>query len=65
MRFEEHDVIRLRRPVPGSPIPVGAMGAIVMVYDGGKAYEVEFCDDGGVTLALLTLQEADIEKWTT
>ena len=33
-----------------------------MVYDGGRAYEVEFCDERGETVALLTLEETDLEK---
>jgi hypothetical protein len=33
-----------------------------MVYEGGRAYEVEFCDEKGATIALLTLEEGDLEK---
>ncbi len=61
MPFEELDVVRLRRALPDANLPAGAVGAIVMVYDDGKAYEVEFCD-GAATLALLTLEEAILEK---
>ncbi len=64
MTFDEYDVVRLRRPVAESSIPVGAAGTVVMVYEGGKAYEVEFCDPHGVTLALLTRQEEDLEAFT-
>jgi Domain of unknown function (DUF4926) len=63
MTFEEYEVVRLRRSIPSSPVAVGAIGAIVAVYDGGRAYEVEFCGEGGVTLALLTLEAADLEKF--
>jgi hypothetical protein len=64
MSLQEYDVVRLRRPLAdGSvPVPVGTMGAVVMVYEGGRAYEVEFCDEKGATLALLTLEEGDLEK---
>jgi hypothetical protein len=33
-----------------------------MVYDRPTGYEVEFCDAEGVTLALVTHQETDLEK---
>jgi hypothetical protein len=62
MSFREYDVVRLRRQLSDLAVPVGTTGAIVMVYEGGKAYEVEFCDEEGITLALLTLEEADLEK---
>lgn len=64
MTFKEHDVVRLRRAISESSIPVGAIGTIVTVYEGGKAYEVELCDRDGVTLALLTLHEEDLEGFT-
>lgn len=62
MTLQEYEVVRLRRPLPDCSLPVGATGAVVMVHDGGKAYEVEFCDESGTTIALLTLGEDDLEK---
>ena len=61
MTIEEYDVVRLRRPLPEHKLMAGAVGAVVMVYENPTAYEVEFCDEGGATLALLTLKEEDIE----
>lgn len=61
MTLQEYDVVRLRQPVPKHNLAVGAVGAIVMVYDNPTAYEVEFCDQNGVTLALLTLREDALE----
>ena len=61
MTIKEYDVVRLRRPLPEHKLATGAVGAVVMVYHDPLAYEVEFCDEYGVTLALLTLQEEDIE----
>lgn len=40
----------------------GCVGAIVMVYDKPRlAYEVEFFDEEGETLELLTVEKDDIE----
>jgi hypothetical protein len=64
MTFKEYDVVRLRRAISEPSIPVGAIGTIVTVYEGGKAYEVELCDRDGVTLALLTFHEEDLEAFT-
>ena len=38
----------------------GDVGAIVHVYDGGKAYEVEFVTGSGETVAVETLEAKDI-----
>lgn len=39
----------------------GAVGYVIETYDDG-AYEVEFSDSGGTTLALLTLEESELES---
>ncbi len=62
MTLQEYDVVRLRRPLPQYELVAGAVGAIVMVFDDPPAYEVEFCDKDGVTLALVTLVDDDLEK---
>lgn len=61
---QENDVVRLLRPLPQYDLAVGAQGTVVMVYrDPGlpPAYEVEFADDDGVTQALVTLKDDDVE----
>ncbi len=47
-------------------LDTGTIGTIVMVYDDGRAYEVEFVDDKGNTVALLTLEEDALTRvyWT-
>jgi hypothetical protein len=62
MTLHEYDVVRLRRAVPEHQLDAGAIGAIVMVFEDPPAFEVEFCDSEGVTLALVTLTEEDLEK---
>ncbi|OYN77148.1 DUF4926 domain-containing protein [Mycolicibacterium sphagni] len=64
MRPQEYDVVRLLRSLPQYDLSVGAQGTVVMVYrDQGlpPAYEVEFADDDGVTQALVTLKDDDVE----
>jgi hypothetical protein len=44
--LNEYDSVVLRKPLPGESVPVGAVGAVVLVHDVEKqAYEVEFFDD--------------------
>jgi hypothetical protein len=62
MILQEYDVVRLRRSLPEHHLSEGAIGAIVLVFADPPAYEVEFCDKEGVTLALVTLNEEDLEK---
>jgi hypothetical protein len=62
MTFNEYDVVRLRRALPEHHLAAGAVGAIVMVLDEPPAYEVEFCDNDGVTMALVTLTADDLES---
>ena len=63
--IEEYDVIRLKKPVPSKNLPIGARGTVLIVYTDPnlpRAYEVEFLDEEGDTLAVLTLQEDFIES---
>jgi hypothetical protein len=74
--LHENDIVQLKHKVPannpaawpGVPstdLAAGAVGTIVMVYKTNStspAYEVEFVDHDGHTLALLNLKEDDIES---
>lgn len=60
--FGEYDVVKLKKDIPSSGLVAGAIGAIVMVYSSNPPeYEVEFVDQDGNTLALVTLSEDEIE----
>jgi hypothetical protein len=67
MKPEELDIVRLLRPLPEHDLPAGAEGTVVMDYtqyppkDLPRAYEVEFADADGVTQALVTIREEDLE----
>ncbi len=54
--FELFDVIALTVDLPEENLWCGQVGAIVEVYENGKAFEVEFVDTKGVTYNLLTLR---------
>ena len=60
----ELDVVRVRHTLPEHNIAAGAKGTVVMVHDTPglpRAYEVEFSDSDGATLALATLEQNDID----
>jgi|tagenome__1003787_1003787.scaffolds.fasta_scaffold17771611_1 hypothetical protein len=67
MKPEEYDVVRLIRDLPEHNLSAGSTGAVVMDYSKHSdeklppAYEVEFVDSEGVTEALVTVAEDDLE----
>jgi hypothetical protein len=55
--FNEYDVVKLTEDMPEENLSSGATGTVLMVYtDSPPTYEVEFSDDSGVTLALITIR---------
>jgi len=56
----EHSMVVLTRDIPGAGLHAGDVGAIVHVHREGAAYEVEFVDGDGTTIALMTLNREDI-----
>lgn len=58
-RFNEYDVVSLRREVPEHGLKPGARGTVLVVFRDAKppAYEVEFLRADGTTRALVTLSE--------
>ncbi|WP_369829495.1 DUF4926 domain-containing protein [Mycobacterium sp. 852002-51613_SCH5001154] len=67
LRPQEFDAVQLLRPLPEHDLPAGARGTVVMEYtkyprqNDRPAYEVELSDADGVTLALVTLVEDDVD----
>jgi hypothetical protein len=58
------DVVRLLRAIPEHDLPVGSEGTVVNDFqrqDVPRANLVEFADSDGVTQALVTIAEADLE----
>lgn len=61
--FEEYEVVRLKKNLEKFGLRPGALGTILIVHAANPpAYEVEFCDEEGQTIALLTLTENEIMK---
>lgn len=61
MDEKELDLVALRRALPDHGLIAGDVGTIVLVYDDGRAYEVEFVDADGRTLAVETLAADEVE----
>jgi len=66
--IEYLSTVRLKRPIPGTAIPAGTHGVVVMVYRNPPGYEVEFMDDEGDTMQdpntkafTFTVYDEDIE----
>ena len=70
--FELYDVVKLKRAMPGVPVPVGSQGTIVIVHDADPpAYMVEFPDavdrygrdtNGKETLGVYDVLASDLEE---
>ena len=59
--FKELDVVVLKKAVPGTGIPAGAEGVIVHIHSVPRtAYMVEFCNDAGETMDLVSLLPSQI-----
>lgn len=67
MRPQEYDIVRLLWPLPEYDLAEGSKGTVVVDYTRNSprrlppAYEVEFSDADGVTQALVTVSEDDLE----
>lgn len=58
--FSELDIVILKSDLKEYRLKKGDVGTVVQVYEKGKAYEVEFVNNEGETLALVTLKESDV-----
>lgn len=59
---ELHDSVRLLIDLPGDGLTAGAIGAVVHVFQQPNlAYEVEFTDDNGRTIAQLPLTPDQVQ----
>lgn len=57
--IKEHENVVLTVDLPSTGLVAGDVGIVVHVYEGGKAYEVEFISLDGNTVSVETL---DAEK---
>ncbi len=63
--IQELDTIILTHDIQEKGLKIGDRGAVVHCYNDGQAFEVEFVNAEGQTIALLTLTHADIQVETT
>ena len=59
-KFKDLETVILTRNIKKHGLRTGDMGAVVNVYDNGKAAEVEFVTSTGRTVALITLTQSDV-----
>lgn len=60
--MKELDVVRINKDYKG--ILVGTKGTIVLEYD-GKAFEVEFFDENGDTIDVMTVPKENLDLVTS
>jgi hypothetical protein len=58
--IRELDTVVLAKDLKEYKLTRGDVGAVVHVYEGGKAYEVEFVTGEGETVAVTTPSKSDI-----
>jgi hypothetical protein len=58
--IKEHDRVVLTADVLGEKLTAGDVGTVVHVHHDGKAYEVEFVSLDGETVAVVTLERAQV-----
>lgn len=61
--FEVNDTVVLAADVPTHRLSRGAIGAVVFRFSSRLAYDVEFCDDTGRTLAEVSLLPDQLEPY--
>jgi len=59
-KIRELDPVALTTDLPGRGLKQGDVGTAVLVHGNGEAFEVEFVGYDGRTVALVTLEEAQV-----
>lgn len=59
--IQEHDCVVLVADLPNEKLAAGAVGTVVQVHLNEQAFEVEFSDQDGRTVALVTLVRTQIK----
>lgn len=54
------DTVAVTADVPALGLTAGEVGAVVEIHGDGAAFEVEFCDNAGVTYGLHTLRAEQV-----
>lgn len=60
-KYDLYSVVELAKDLPSERLKTGALGTIVLVHQAPEtAYEVEFSDPDGRTIAEIALTESEI-----
>lgn len=59
--IKELDCVVLNTDLPGNRLAAGDVGTVVHVYGDAEAFEVEFADQDGRTVALVTIARTQIK----
>lgn len=59
--IQEHDCVVLVADLPGEKLAAGDVGTVVHVHGNDKAFEVEFANQDGRTVALVTVARTQIK----
>jgi len=63
MKFCINDAVKLTQDLPAEGLIRGALGVIVAEFTKPEeAYEVEFCDEAGETVATVALPPSSLES---
>lgn len=60
----EHELVVLTKDISAEELKAGDVGTVVHVYSDGLAYEVEFMTLNGSTVAVTTVDVADLRTVT-
>lgn len=58
--IEEHEQVVLTRDLPERGLVAGDIGTVVAVHQGGAGYTLEFMTVQGDTVAIVTVESADV-----
>ncbi len=58
----EHSLVVLIEDHPTQDLSAGDVGTVVHIYGGGQAFEVEYVDGAGSTIALITLEASEVRS---
>jgi hypothetical protein len=58
--IKEHDRVVLKTNLPNQGLTAGDVGTVIHLYKNGQAFEVEFLTLQGETVAIATLEAAEV-----
>lgn len=64
MKYKILDMVLLNKEIHHQASLYGRMGTIVEIYTHPNlAYEIEFCDNNGKTIGIITLSESEMDNY--